>query len=142
MKKSASVLITRWEYMVGPVFLGVTRKHDHNDWGLPGGKADEGESFEECAVRECFEETGVTVNSLGPELFTGPVLGTTDYECRTFLVTDWSGTLRDEDGALTSWITGEKLLAGSFGDYNRIVLSVLFSKSIFNKYVFPIYSGC
>lgn len=133
MKKSASVLICK-SFDEGIRFLGVTRKDDPNDWGLPGGKSDEDESFEECAIRECFEETGITVNTLGPELFTGPVWGTTDYECRTFLVTDWSGTPRDEEGttSYTGWISSYALLTGSFGDYNEKVLSIFVE-----KYVIP-----
>ena len=30
----------------------------YNDWSLPKGKADEGESFVDCALREVEEETG------------------------------------------------------------------------------------
>jgi ADP-ribose pyrophosphatase YjhB (NUDIX family) len=31
-------------------------------WGLPKGTLEEGETFEKCAVRELFEETGINVN--------------------------------------------------------------------------------
>jgi 8-oxo-dGTP diphosphatase len=31
----------------------------YDDWSLPKGKAEPGESFEDCAVREVHEETGI-----------------------------------------------------------------------------------
>lgn len=42
-----------------PEFLLVHRKR-YNDWSLPKGKLDRGESFRDCAEREVTEETGVT----------------------------------------------------------------------------------
>lgn len=39
----------------------------YDDWTLPKGKLDAGESFEEAAVREVWEETGLSC-SLGEEL--------------------------------------------------------------------------
>ena len=42
----------------GPQFLLVHRNRYH-DWSLPKGKLDRGETFEEAALREAFEETGI-----------------------------------------------------------------------------------
>ncbi len=39
----------------------------YDDWSLPKGKLDPGETWEQAAIREVFEETGV-VAVLGPEL--------------------------------------------------------------------------
>ena len=41
----------------------LQKRHD-SSWGLPGGLMDLGESFEEVAIREIFEETGLEVENL------------------------------------------------------------------------------
>lgn len=41
----------------------LQRRADNGYWGLPGGKVDIGESVENCAVREVFEETGLRVRA-------------------------------------------------------------------------------
>lgn len=41
----------------------LQKRHDEN-WGLPGGLMDLGESFEAVAKREVFEETGLVVENL------------------------------------------------------------------------------
>ena len=41
----------------------LQKRHD-GSWGLPGGLMDLGESFEEVAIREIFEETGLEVENL------------------------------------------------------------------------------
>ena len=39
----------------------LTRRTDNGRWCLPGGAMDAGESWEECCVREVWEETGLEV---------------------------------------------------------------------------------
>jgi 8-oxo-dGTP diphosphatase len=39
--------------------VGVVHRPRYDDWSLPKGKLDEGESFEEAALREVWEETGL-----------------------------------------------------------------------------------
>ena len=50
----------------GPEVCVVHRPH-REDWSLPKGKLDEDEGFEEAALREVVEETGITCR-LGEEL--------------------------------------------------------------------------
>ncbi len=45
----------------------IVHRPRYDDWSLPKGKLDQGESWEDCALREVHEETGVAV-ALGPEL--------------------------------------------------------------------------
>ena len=50
----------------GPV-IAVIHRPRHRDWSLPKGKLDRGEGFEQAALREVEEETGLTCR-LGDEL--------------------------------------------------------------------------
>ncbi len=38
--------------------IALVHRHKHNDWSLPKGKVDPGETWEEAALREVLEETG------------------------------------------------------------------------------------
>jgi len=57
----------------GSVEVAVIHRPKYDDWSLPKGKLDGGETEEEAAVREVEEETGFTGHL-------GPRLGTTEYE--------------------------------------------------------------
>lgn len=45
--------------------LVLIRRRDNGLWGLPGGLVDWGENMETAAARELFEETGLTLVSVG-----------------------------------------------------------------------------
>jgi 8-oxo-dGTP diphosphatase len=47
--------------------IAVVHRPRYDDWSLPKGKLDEGESFEDAARREVWEETGLRC-ALGEEL--------------------------------------------------------------------------
>ncbi len=47
--------------------IAVVHRPRYDDWSLPKGKLDPGESFEQAALREVAEEIGVS-GELGPEL--------------------------------------------------------------------------
>jgi 8-oxo-dGTP diphosphatase len=78
----------------GPEILLVHRPR-YDDWSLPKGKLDPGESFEQAAVREVLEETGVAVR-LGAPLDTARYR---DHKGRDKVVRYWLMEVEDE-GAL------------------------------------------
>jgi 8-oxo-dGTP diphosphatase len=51
----------------GGLEVAVIHRPKYADWTLPKGKLDDGESFEQAAMREVEEETGMRAK-LGPEL--------------------------------------------------------------------------
>ena len=57
----------------GCVLLGRRKgSHGAGTWALPGGWLEKGEEFEAAAVRELEEETGLTVEDLGPTRTVAP----------------------------------------------------------------------
>jgi 8-oxo-dGTP diphosphatase len=64
-----------WRRMGADVEVVIVHRPRYDDWSLPKGKLDENESFEDAAVREVKEETGLQC-----EL--GDYLGETTYTDR------------------------------------------------------------
>jgi 8-oxo-dGTP diphosphatase len=72
----------------------IVHRQRYDDWSLPKGKLDPGESFEEAALREVEEETGLRC-SLGDEL--DPV-HYRDNKDRPKVVRYWLMTVEDDPG--------------------------------------------
>ncbi|MGZ5311224.1 MAG: NUDIX hydrolase [Solirubrobacterales bacterium] len=69
----------------GPARVAVIHRPKYMDWSLPKGKLEEGEGFEEAALREVKEEIGFTARLL-EEL---PPVSYLDRKGRTKLVRYW-----------------------------------------------------
>jgi 8-oxo-dGTP diphosphatase len=55
------VLLFKFEYKHGPL-------SGHRFWATPGGAVAPGESYEAAASREMSEETGLAIDSAGPQI--------------------------------------------------------------------------
>jgi 8-oxo-dGTP pyrophosphatase MutT (NUDIX family) len=103
--------------------LGVTRKYNHSDWGLPGGKLDPGETALEAIIRESKEETGL-------DIFNVELVDQRVFKDRLVYLfkAEWSGEIEydPQTEGLCDWVTWKELLEGSFGQYNSDIKNQYF----------------
>ena len=105
------------------------KEHDENEgkWIGIGGKLEEGESPDECMLREVYEETGLTVTEYVQK---GIITFISDEWQDEYMVlyeaTSFTGTLRKdcEEGEL-SWIDFDHLLELPLWEGDRIFLQKL-----------------
>jgi 8-oxo-dGTP pyrophosphatase MutT (NUDIX family) len=83
----------------------LQRRTDNNTWGIIGGALEVGETLEETAKREAFEETGLVVENLklfdifsGPDFFYEYPNGDQVYDvCVVYIVKSFTGEIRTDD---------------------------------------------
>ena len=79
--------------------LLLIQRSDNHRWAIPAGAMELGESIEECAIRETFEETGLRATSLTPFAFYTRYTYTNEYGhtyqqiLMSFRIYSWEGEL-------------------------------------------------
>ena len=99
---------------------------NHDKWIGIGGTFEAGESPEDCVVRECFEETGLTLTDYryrGIVTFVSDEWGT-EY-MHLFTATGFEGEQHACDEGELAWIDKKKLLELTLWEGDRIFLRLL-----------------
>ena len=90
-------------------------------WNGVGGKLEAGESPEECAIREIFEETGLqAANPRLAGVLTFPLFAKgEDWYVFVYIVQEFEGTLIDSDEGNLKWIPDDEVMNLNLweGDY-------------------------
>lgn len=106
----------------------VKKKHDmnHDKWIGVGGKFQEGESPEDCVLRETWEETGLTLTEYR---YRGLVTFVSDQYpteyMHLFSAAAWTGTPHPCNEGELAWIRKAELLSLPLWEGDRIFLKLL-----------------
>jgi 8-oxo-dGTP pyrophosphatase MutT (NUDIX family) len=79
--------------------LCMIQRSDNHRWAIPAGAMELGESMEECAIREVWEETGLRATSLTPFAFSTSITYTNQFGhtyqqiLMSFRIHTWEGEL-------------------------------------------------
>lgn len=96
-------------------------------WNGLGGKFEPGETPEECAIREIYEESGIKVsNPVLKGLLTFPGFANDeDWYAFVFVARDFEGELIDSPEGVLEWIDDDRLLDLELWEGDRIFLKWL-----------------
>jgi mutator protein MutT len=121
--KQVSVAVIKKDGFV----LSISRKDNHYDLGLVGGKVEEGETPEQAVIREVMEEVGL--KGINPKLIDTRVYDGNENFCFVFEdVEGWEElTLGVTNEGFVSFRTEEELCENmhSYSDYNSEIFKLL-----------------
>ena len=111
----------------------VKKENDYHEgkWNGLGGKLEQGESPEDCVIREIKEETGLTIKS--PQMhgfITFPLFDKVDdWYVFIFSAYEFEGSLIDSPEGNLAWIPNDKLTSLNLWDGDKIFLDWVFNKN-------------
>lgn len=118
------------------LMLHRIKKHRdiHKDkWNGLGGKLEPGETPMECAIREIFEESNLTVKApILKGLLLFPMFdGIEDWFAFVYVVHEFSGDLTESDEGALSWILTRDLLKLNLWEGDKVFIPYLDKPGIF-----------
>lgn len=118
--------------------LSVSRKSNHADKGLPGGKCEHGETYRDAAIRELLEETGYLAEDLEPIFMADSDSGLPIDNCKnpslnssnkipcntvTFISKSFRKVMDEvTESGVVEWVSLDVICKGSFAKYNSALL--------------------
>ncbi len=112
------------------------KENDYHEgkWNGLGGKLEEGESPEECVIREVSEESGLLIeNPIMHGFITFPLFdGKEDWYVFVFTATEFTGELIDSSEGKLEWIENDNLLNLNLWDGDKIYMDWLFNEKFFS----------
>lgn len=112
------------------------KENDYHEgkWNGLGGKFEAGETPEECAIREVYEESGLLVkNPLLKGHITFPMFdGKDDWYVWLYVFKGFEGKLIDSPEGKLEWIPNEKLTELNLWEGDQIFIPWLFEDKIFS----------
>lgn len=96
---------------------------NHNKWIAVGGKKEPGETIEQCAVREAFEETGLQCEQLEYQgLVHFEYQDNEPEDIYVYTCSQYHGTLHETDEGTLRWIDENELMNLELWEGDRIFL--------------------
>jgi ADP-ribose pyrophosphatase YjhB (NUDIX family) len=129
MRNAAVMLVVNKDGYI----LGVSRRNDPERFGIPGGKVDLNESFEEAAIRETKEETSLIVYATDLIYEREEPAGTPEgfpFYTKCFYAISWEGQPQNSEEGIVEWLTVMELTENraAFAEYNKNMLSAFKEK--------------
>jgi len=95
------------------LLLKASGKFGGGFWNAPGGKIQMGETPEEAARREVFEETGLSLGYLEKmghlEFYFGEGKSEPDWTAEVFVTREFKGELQESEEGKLAWFSGSNL---------------------------------
>jgi 8-oxo-dGTP diphosphatase len=136
MKLATLCYVTDWSKNETLMLHRVKKENDYHKgkWNGLGGKLEQGESPEDCVIREIKEETGLTIKNPRMHGFiTFPLFDQIDdWYVFIFSAEEYEGILIDSPEGNLAWVPNDKLTSLNLWDGDKIFLEWLFEDKFFS----------